>query len=190
MVRAQKADLKAEVAPVVRKIEALKPAAAAVMANVLLALPAHAEEAGKLFDFGLTLPYMVGNFLLLMVFLDKTWFGPVGKHLDERDAMIRNKLSSFRGSTNALAELQAEADKIIAEARAEAQKTVLAAKAEASAEGAKKIAAMKEKVDKELAVALDALDKEKAAAMANLDEQVDKLSVDILGRILPEGVKI
>lgn len=65
------------------------------MANVLLALPAHAE-AGKIFDFNLTLPIMVGQFLLLMVFLDKFWFGPVGKVLDERDAKIRTLLGDSK----------------------------------------------------------------------------------------------
>jgi hypothetical protein len=48
------------------------------VANVIMAMPA-AAEAGKLFDFNLTLPIMAGEILLLMVFLDKFWFGPVGK---------------------------------------------------------------------------------------------------------------
>lgn len=65
------------------------------MSNCLAVLPAHAE-AGKIFDFNLTLPIMVGQFLLLMVFLDKFWFGPVGKVLDERDALIRNQLGSVK----------------------------------------------------------------------------------------------
>lgn len=53
--------------------EVSKPLSSAVVANILMALPAHAE-AGKIFDFNLTLPIMAGQFLLLMVFLDKTWF--------------------------------------------------------------------------------------------------------------------
>jgi F-type H+-transporting ATPase subunit b len=55
-----------------------KPIVSAIVANALMALPA-AAEAGKLFDFNLTLPIMAGELLLLMVFLDKFWFGPVGK---------------------------------------------------------------------------------------------------------------
>lgn len=43
-----------------------------------MAMPA-AAEAGKLFDFNLTLPIMAGEILLLMVFLEKFWFTPVGK---------------------------------------------------------------------------------------------------------------
>ena len=56
----------------------VQPAAVAVIANAIMAFPALADS-GKLFDFNLTLPAMVGEFLLLMVFLEKTWFTPVGK---------------------------------------------------------------------------------------------------------------
>ena len=65
------------------------------ISNALMALPAHAE-AGKIFDFNLTLPIMAGQFLLLMVFLDKFWFGPVGRVLDERDGYIREQLQKFK----------------------------------------------------------------------------------------------
>lgn len=47
---------------------AVKPAATAFVANLLMALPA-AAEPGKIFDFNLTLPIMVTEFLLLMVCL-------------------------------------------------------------------------------------------------------------------------
>ena len=36
---------------------------------------------------------MMGEFLLLMVFLDKAWFGPVGAALDARDKELRGKLA-------------------------------------------------------------------------------------------------
>jgi len=45
-------------------------------------------------------------------------------------------------------------------------------------------------VDAELSRALSALEAEKDAAMKGLDAQVEKLSADILGRVLPEGVKV
>ena len=68
---------------------------AAVAANVLTVLPAHAD-AGKIFDFNLTLPIMVVEFLLLMVFLEKSWFTPVGNNLDARDKYIRDKLANVK----------------------------------------------------------------------------------------------
>lgn len=72
-----------------------KPAALATITNLIATLPAHAE-AGKIFDFNLTLPIMVTEFLLLMVFLEKTWFTPVGKVLDKRDKDLREKLGSVK----------------------------------------------------------------------------------------------
>lgn len=70
---------------------------AAAAANVMTALPAHAV-AGKIFDFNATLPIMVTEFLLLMVFLEKFWFTPVGDNLDQRDKYIRDKLASVKVS--------------------------------------------------------------------------------------------
>lgn len=78
-----------------QQIALIKPALAALAANVLAALPAHAE-AGKIFDFNFTLPIIVTEFLLLMVFLDKFWFGPVGRNLDERDKYLRDKLANVK----------------------------------------------------------------------------------------------
>lgn len=168
---------------------ALKPALLTVASNVLLSLPAHAE-AGKIFDFNFTLPVMMGEFLLLMVFLDKFWFGPVGKVLDERDQSLRGKLALVKDNGSEVAKLQAEAEKLIADARAAAQKQVAEAKALVSAECAKELAEAKAKVDAELSRALATLESEKEAAMKSLDAQVEKLSADILGRVLPEGVKV
>jgi F-type H+-transporting ATPase subunit b len=39
---------------------------------------------------------MASEFLLLMVFLEKTWFTPVGKVLDDRDALLREKLGAVK----------------------------------------------------------------------------------------------
>ena len=73
----------------------VKPAALAAITSVLVTLPAHAE-AGKILDFNLTLPIMATQFLLLMVFLEKTWFTPVGKVLDQRDKLLRDQLGSVK----------------------------------------------------------------------------------------------
>jgi F-type H+-transporting ATPase subunit b len=159
------------------------------LSNIIISLPAHAE-AGKIFDFNLTLPIMMGQFLLLMVFLDKSWFSPVGKLLDERDSELRGKLSLVKDNSGEVSKLQAEAEKILSEARAAAQKLIADAKAVVAAECGKELAAAKAKVDAELATAMATLDAEKQAALAGLDAQVNKLSADILDRVLPSGVKV
>jgi F-type H+-transporting ATPase subunit b len=173
-----------------RQLPALvKPAALTVLSNVIMSLPAHAEP-GKIFDFNFTLPIMMGEFLLLMVFLDKVWFGPVGKLLDERDASLREKLAIVKDNGADVAKLQAEASAILTEARTAAQKQIADAKSAVSAECAKELAAAKAKVDAELGKALASLEAEKEAALKGMDAQVSKLSVEILSRVLPEGVKV
>ncbi|TKY49307.1 ATP synthase subunit b' [Spatholobus suberectus] len=62
---------------------------------LVLALPSLVEEMEKaaLLDFNLTLPIIM-EFLLLMVALDKIWFTLVREFMDEKDAVIREKLNS------------------------------------------------------------------------------------------------
>ena len=80
---------------------ALRPAVAAAVANAMLAAPAFAEP-GKIFDFNLTLPVMAGQFLVLMVVLDKLVYAPVSKVLDERDSSLRTKLEAVKDNSGDL----------------------------------------------------------------------------------------
>merc|ERR1712205_268225 len=100
--------------PAIRINRVIREVPTFVVANVLFAMPAH---AGKVFDFNATLPIMAAQFLILMVFLEKTWFGPVGNILDERDAKIRVRLASAKSGSDDLESLQNEADMLIKEAR-------------------------------------------------------------------------
>ena len=75
------------------------------MTNAIVALPSFAGEPGKIFDFNLTLPIIAAEFLLLMVILDKTVFGPVGKALDDRDNLIRDQLAAVGDNSSAVADL-------------------------------------------------------------------------------------
>ena len=143
---------------------------------------------GRVFEG--TMPMMAGQFLLLMVFLDKTWFSPVGDLLDKRDGELRSKLSVVKDNGGAVKSLQDEADEVLASARKAAQAQVAEAKATVSASAASELAAAKAKVDAELGRALASLEAEKDAALKGLDAQVSKLSGDILGRVLPEGVRL
>ena len=113
------------------------------VANVLMAMPAHAE-AGKIFDFNATLPIIAGQFLVLMVLLDKIFYTPVGQMIDERDEKIRSQLTDVKGNAAEIAELQAKAEAVINDARREAADAINAAKAKAEAESAAKVSAAKE----------------------------------------------
>lgn len=86
---------------------------------------------------------MTVQFLLLMVFLDKTWFTPVGKALDDRDATLRAKLGSVKDNSGDLKKLQEEAEKVLREARQEAQALIKDAKSKTQEEQGKKLAETK-----------------------------------------------
>jgi len=167
----------------------VKPATIAAVSNIIMALPASAE-AGKLFDFNLTLPIMAGELLLLMVFLDKFWFGPVGKVLDERDAKLRSQLGTVKDGSSELARLTSEAEAIIKEARAEVSAMVNSKKSEKQSELDKVYADAKAKVTRETEAAIAAMEKESEGLLKSLDAQAEKISDQVLRRVLPEGVKV
>uniref|UniRef100_A0A383V6P9 ATP synthase subunit b', chloroplastic n=1 Tax=Tetradesmus obliquus TaxID=3088 RepID=A0A383V6P9_TETOB len=182
----------------------VKPAIATAVANIIMAMPA-AAEAGKLFDFNLTLPIMAGEILLLMVFLEKFWFTPVGKVLDERDALLRNQLGSVlderdallrnqlgsvKDGSSELAALTAEAEKLIKDARSEVSAMVNAKKSEKQSELDKVYNDAKMKVTRETESAIAAMEKESEGLLKSLDAQAEKISSEVLKRVLPEGVKV
>uniref|UniRef100_A0A7S2Z2C8 ATP synthase subunit b', chloroplastic n=1 Tax=Chloropicon laureae TaxID=464258 RepID=A0A7S2Z2C8_9CHLO len=160
----------------------------AVGVQLLLAAPALAEEAakepGKLFDFDVTLPIMAVQFLVLMVFLDKTWFSPVGKVLDERDENLREKLSSVQDNTGDVKKYEDEAAKVVADARQEAANMIADAKKGAEKEGEASLEALKAKLEAQYQSAATALEKEEADARAALDPEIEKLAKQIVDKVL------
>ena len=50
---------------------------------------AEVAEKGKLFDFDATLPLMAIQFVVLVAVLNKLFYTPLGKVLDDRDEFIR-----------------------------------------------------------------------------------------------------
>jgi len=175
-----------------RKMQApglAKSATIAAVANLVATLPAHAE-AGKIFDFNLTLPIMATQFLLLMVFLEKTWFTPVGNVLDERDRQLREKLGSVKDNSSELESLQRQAEEVIDKARKEASAAIQAQKKASEDDIQKAAEEHKKQMDKELESALANLHKEQNAALGDVDAKVSKLVDEVLNRVLPSSVKI
>lgn len=171
------------------QIDLAKSASVVAVANMIMATPAFAE-AGKIFDFNLTLPVMAGQFLLLMVFLEKTWFTPVGKVLDERDALLRSKLGSVKDNAGDVDALAKEAQDILKAARQEVTAMINQKKNAKQDELDKVYNAAKAKVNAEVEASIAALEKESATVLKNLDDQVEKISGEVLKRVLPEGVKL
>merc|ERR1711966_465552 len=155
-------------------------------ANALVALPSFAGEPGKIFDFNLTLPIIATEFLLLMVILDKTVFGPVGKALDDRDELIRTQLAAVGDNSSAVADLIAEKEKLISAARSEVSQEVATTKAKIDADIAAASTKAKADVDKQIAAALSKLDTAKADSAA----QVESMSKDLSDQIIKKVVEV
>merc|ERR1711990_146323 len=162
----------------------VKPTLAAVLSNALIALPSFAGEPGKIFDFNLTLPIIASEFLLLMVILDKTVFGPVGKALDDRDALIRSQLEAVGDNSTEVANLIAEKEAIISNARAEVSKEVASTKAKIDADIAAAQAKAKADVDTQIAAALAKLDAAKAESASQVETKAKELSDQIIKKVV------
>ncbi|KAG8381744.1 hypothetical protein BUALT_Bualt05G0004400 [Buddleja alternifolia] len=161
--------------------------AAAATFTLAHAPPSLAEEAEKasLFDFNLTLPIIAFEFLFLMFALDKVYYTPLGKFMDERDAAIREKLSSVKDTSSEVKQLEDQAAAVMRAARAEISAALNKMKKETQAEVEEKIAEGRKKVEAELAEALGSLEKQKDETIKALDSQIAALSEDIVKKVLP-----
>ncbi|KAI6680466.1 hypothetical protein NL676_034347 [Syzygium grande] len=61
----------------------------------------------------------MGEFLLLMFALDKIYFSPLGRFMDERDAAIGETLSSVKDTSAEVKQLEEQAAAAMRAARAE-----------------------------------------------------------------------
>lgn len=172
----------------VRNVElpaAMRPALATAVANVLMASPAN---AGVLFDFNLTLPIIMGQFLVLMFILDKVVFAPVGDVLEKRDGLIRDQLQSLKDGQNEEAELIAQANSIVKSAMMETKEEEAENEKKVLEEGAVKVAAARAQLDREMAIANEQLKTSKAAAETSMADQVEAISDKIVAKVLEVDV--
>ncbi|CAL0319152.1 unnamed protein product [Lupinus luteus] len=152
--------------------------------SLAMAPPSLAEviEKAALFDFNLTLPIIMVEFLLLMVALDKIWFSPLGKFMDERDKSIREKLNSVKDTSSEVKQLEEQASAVMKAARVEISSALNQMKKETQAEVEQKIAEGRKKVEAELQEALANLEKQKEETIKSLDSQIANLSQDIVNK--------
>ncbi|XP_021886985.1 ATP synthase subunit b', chloroplastic [Carica papaya] len=166
---------------------ALKSFSLLAATSLSFAPPSLAEEIEKaaLFDFNLTLPIIMVEFLLLMFALDKIYFTPLGKFMDERDAAIKEKLASVKDTSGEVKQLEEQAAAIMRAARAEISAALNKMKKETQLEVEQKLGEGRKKVEAELQEALANLEKQKEETIKSLDTQIAALSQDIVKKVLP-----
>lgn len=165
----------------------LKSIPIVVASSLAFAPPTFAEEIEKaaLFDFNLTLPIIMGEFLLLMFALDKIYFSPLGRFMDERDVAIREKLNSVKDTSAEVKELEDQGAAIMKAARAEISAALNKMKKETQLEVEQKLAEGRKKVEAELQEALGNLENQKEETIKALDSQIAALSDEIVKKVLP-----
>ncbi|XVF48350.1 hypothetical protein PTKIN_Ptkin03bG0183200 [Pterospermum kingtungense] len=163
----------------------LKSISLFTLTSLSFAPPSFAEEIEKaaLFDFNLTLPIMMVQFLLLMFALDKIYFTPLGKFMDERDAAIKEKLASVKDTSEEVKQLEEQAAAIMRAARAEISAALNKMKKETQLEVEQKLAEGRKKVEAELQEALANLEKQKEETIKSLDSQIAALSQEIVKKV-------
>lgn len=191
-LRGQLDDLKGELQLGIQKVlsggipAAVQMMIAAIGVNAVVAGEARADS-GNIFDFGLTMPLQMLQFLILMVFLEKVVFTPVGKIIDERAAYIREKNAMLGDNTKEIDELNRQAEKLLEEARRDAAKELDQAKKEATKEGAEKLAKAKAEIDAKVKNGLAEVARSKEDLWAKLEQEVlPALVDDIINKLLEE----
>lgn len=169
------------------KPQQLMIAAAATTFSLGHAPPSLAADIEKaaLFDFNLTLPIIAVEFLFLMFAMDKLYYSPLGKFMDERDAAIREKLNSVKDTSAEVKQLEEQGAAMMKAARAEISAALNKMKKETQVEVEQKLAEGRKKIEAELQEALASLEKQKEDTIAALDSQIAALSDEIVKKVLP-----
>ncbi|KAF3964766.1 hypothetical protein CMV_010985 [Castanea mollissima] len=115
-----------------------------------------------------------------MVALDKIYYTPVGKFMDERDAAIRAKLSDVKDTSGEVKQLEEQAAAVMKAARAEIAAALSKMKKETQEEVEQKLAEGRKKVEAELQEALASLELQKEETLKALDSQIAALSQEIV----------
>ncbi|KNA09679.1 hypothetical protein SOVF_151500 [Spinacia oleracea] len=155
--------------------------------SFLLPYPSLAEEIEKasLFDFNLTLPIIMAEFLFLMFALDKIYYTPLGDFMDKRDASIKEQLSGVKDTSSEVKQLEEQANAVMRAARAEISAALNKMKKETQLEVEAKLAEGRKKIEVELQEALGSLEQQKEDTIKSLDSQISALSDDIVKKVLP-----
>jgi F-type H+-transporting ATPase subunit b len=137
-----------------------------------------------MFNFDATMPLMALQFLLLAFVLNKIFFQPLSKVLDERAAYVRENQQDARERIAKAEQLTQEYEQQLAEARKQSQSILATAQADAQKIAAEKIALAQQAAQKRKEQAALEIEQQKQAAFASLERQVDALSRQILEKVL------
>ncbi len=144
-----------------------------------------AESAkGGLFDFNATLPLIAFEFLLLMVVLNKVFYQPLNRVIDERNDYVRTTLANAKERMAKAEELTKQYIQETGQARIKAQQLISDAEAGALKIRAQKIAEAQATAQARMEEVRKEVEAEKQQALQQLEQQVDVLSRQIADKLL------
>jgi len=154
--------------------------------TILLAVEEAAEKGGGLFDINATLPFMAIQFLVLMALLNKFFYQPLGKAIDERAEYIRKNNVNAESQLAKTKQLAEQYEKDLGEARKQSQTVIANAQAEAQKLANQKIAEAQAEAQQIREKTAKEIEQQKSQALTDLDKQIDALSRQILEKLLGE----
>lgn len=153
------------------------------MINWLLLAEAPAPEGG-LFDFDATLPLMAIQVVILTFILNKLFFQPVGKVVEEREGFVTTSHKDAKERLAQVQRLEADLKAQLQKARQEAQGVITAAEDEVATLHKAALAEAKASAMKLREEARAKIDAERSAADAVLAEESRQLADLIIQRLV------
>ncbi len=141
-----------------------------------------------MFDFDATLPLMAIQFVILTFIMNALFFKPMTKIVEGREGFIRASKSESKERLEKAKALAVQYEQELADTRREAQSTLAAAQAEAKKMADEQVAATQKQVQEEIMQVLKELETQKESAMGQLTADAERLSQQIVEKLLGSGL--
>lgn len=153
------------------------------MTSWLLFAAAGAPEGG-LFDLDATLPLMAVQVVLLTFILNRLFFRPVGRTVEERERFITTSRAEAKQKLAQAERLEADLKEQLKDARQQAQKLVVDAEQEMDRLYRDALAATQAEANATREQSRREIDSQRESAMAKLITDADKLGDLIVSRLM------
>jgi len=135
-------------------------------------------------DLNLTLIVQMVSFLVFAGLLDRLFFRPVLRHMEQRERFLQERRTEIERLNQETRGLVTEQQQRLVDAQRSAQAVVDKAVAEARAEKAGVVAAATQEAAASLDQARKALTEERDRALGSLDGEVERIAERIVGQVL------
>lgn len=137
-----------------------------------------------MFDFDLTLPLMMAQFVALVYVMNLVFYKPLTKAITDREDYVRSNTTQAKQQLEEANKLAEQYEQELADTRRQSQATIAAAQEEAQKIAQQEIAEVQKQLQAQLQEAQQELEQQKQSAFQTLEGQVNTLSNQILDKLL------